>query len=107
MDDIGFPRKLDQADYFEELVGAIDVVMVLDCPRETMQARLLQRQRKDDDEGTIEKRVATFETTTAEVLRKFEARGNVVKIQADASQETVHASFLAALKKADIYLEGL
>ena len=31
----GFPRRLDQAEYFEEHVGLIYVVLVLDCPEET------------------------------------------------------------------------
>jgi len=67
---VGFPRKLDQAAYFEEVVASIDLVVVFECPESIIIERLAGRGREDDNEDTIKRRIETFNTTTAEVLEK-------------------------------------
>ncbi|KAF2001249.1 P-loop containing nucleoside triphosphate hydrolase protein [Amniculicola lignicola CBS 123094] len=101
----GFPRKMDQANYFEETIGTIAIVLVFECPEEILVDRLLQRKRNDDDVETIRRRVRTFNTTTAEVLAKYEALGKVVRIDVVASVEDVFLRVQTALHKADICLD--
>lgn len=80
---------------------------MLACPQETLQERLLLRGRGDDDKATIGKRIKTFQTTTAEVLSKYEAAGKVRRISADASADEVFARVQEALLQANIQLSPL
>lgn len=102
----GFPRRLDQAEHFEEHVGSISLVLVLDCPQETLVQRLLQRRRGDDDIETINRRIATYQITTAAVLEKYDSMAKVVTIQADFSKETVFGKIISALTNANINLQS-
>lgn len=70
-----------------------------------MVERLLQRSRFDDTAETIQKRVSTFQTTTAKVLEDYEATGKVVRIDAQMNVEDVSVAFQDALKGAEIVLE--
>ena len=53
----GFPRKMDQAIKFEEVVVPSKFTLFFDCPEETMRSRLLKRGetsgRSDDNEESI------------------------------------------------------
>src|ERR1700753_1118818 len=64
----GFPRKMDQAEKFEEVVVPAEFTLFFDCPEETMRKRLLHRGetsgRADDNEESIVKRFKTFEQTS-------------------------------------------
>ncbi|KAJ5677353.1 uncharacterized protein N7477_002986 [Penicillium maclennaniae] len=91
----GFPRKLDQAVFFESTVCVSELVLFLDCPEEVMEKRLLKRGetsgRDDDNAESIRKRFRTFVETSMPVVDDFEKKGKVVKIQATGSVEHVFA----------------
>lgn len=90
----GFPRKLDQATKFEEVVVPSKFTLFFDCPEETMRERLLVRGqtsgRSDDNEESIKKRFKTFVDTSMPVVNMFENEGRVVKIDATKSPEKVY-----------------
>ncbi|KAJ5127407.1 hypothetical protein N7448_008186 [Penicillium atrosanguineum] len=91
----GFPRKLDQAVFFEATVCPSELVLFLDCPEEVMEKRLLKRGetsgRDDDNAESIRKRFRTFVETSMPVVDDFEKKGKVVKVQATGSVDDVFA----------------
>ncbi|KAF2244209.1 P-loop containing nucleoside triphosphate hydrolase protein [Trematosphaeria pertusa] len=101
----GFPRRLDQAEYFEEKVGPVSLVLVLECPSAVLLERLLSRRRADDDTGTIQKRIDTFNKTTAQVLEKYEAMGKVVRVDGNHDVEKVAADIQYVLRQAGVELQ--
>lgn len=90
----GFPRKMDQALKFEEIVCKSSFTLFFDCPEETMQKRLLKRGetsgRADDNSESIKKRFKTFVETSMPVVEMFEKEGRVVKVEATKSPEEVY-----------------
>ncbi|KAH6635902.1 adenylate kinase-domain-containing protein [Chaetomium tenue] len=81
----GFPRSKVQCDYFEQLIGPIALLIVLDCPEATMMARLAvaDRNRFDDNTTGIRKRIETFQKTTSEVIDEFRGRGKLYSVNSD------------------------
>ena len=71
----GFPRAVDQGEAFEASIKPCDFVLFLDCPKETMQERLLKRGetsgRADDNLETIGKRFDTFMEVSMPVMDHF------------------------------------
>ncbi|KAI9164629.1 bifunctional uridylate/adenylate kinase [Blastocladiella emersonii ATCC 22665] len=104
----GFPRKMDQADAFEETVAASDFVLYLECPEREMETRLLKRGetsgRVDDNLESIRKRFATFRDTSFPVIEKYRALGKVHQISClgtrDEVYAKVHAIFAEKFNKA-------
>ena len=72
---IEFPRAVDQGEAFEASIKPCDFVLFLDCPKETMQERLLKRGetsgRADDNMETIGKRFDTFVEVSMPVMDHF------------------------------------
>jgi UMP-CMP kinase len=102
----GFPRKMDTAEYFEKLVKPFACVLVLECPVEVLQQRLLQRRRVDDNAETIRKRVETFNVTTAVVLEKYATAGKIGRVNADAEVAVVAADIQRALEGHNVDLQA-
>jgi UMP-CMP kinase len=102
----GFPRKLDQAVFFEETVCPSELVLFLDCPESVMETRLLKRGetsgRDDDNAASIRKRFHTFVETSMPVVEDFRKKDKVVTVRADLSPEEVYE-----LVKAGIEARGL
>lgn len=98
----GFPRKLDQAHFFEETVCPSEVVLFLDCPEEVMETRLLKRGetsgRDDDNAESIRKRFRTFLETSMPVVHAFEKEGKVVSVDATGSVEEVYTQVKAGIE---------
>ncbi|KAF7190354.1 Uridylate kinase [Pseudocercospora fuligena] len=92
----GFPRKMDQAIKFEEIVVPSKFTLFFDCPEETMRERLLNRGktsgRSDDNEESIKKRFRTFVETSMPVVEYFEKEGRVVKVDARPEPDKVYES---------------
>ena len=90
----GFPRKMDQALKFEEVVVPSKFTLFFDCDEATMRERLLDRGktsgRADDNEESIKKRFRTFVETSMPVVEHFEKEGRVVKVDATKSPEEVY-----------------
>ncbi|KAJ5883970.1 uncharacterized protein N7473_010856 [Penicillium subrubescens] len=103
----GFPRKLDQAVFFEETVCPSELVLFLDCPEDVMEARLLKRGetsgRDDDNAESIRKRFRTFVETSMPVVDDFEAKGKVVKVQATGSVEEVYAQVKQGIEERGVH----
>lgn len=81
----GFPRKLDQAEKFEETVVESKFVLYFSCTEQTLLDRLLKRGqtsgRVDDNIESIKKRFQTFKVTSYPVIEAFEAKNKVRQVQ--------------------------
>lgn len=102
----GFPRKMDQAAYFEQAVCRSTCTIFLDCPEETMRKRLLNRGltsgRADDNEESIVKRFRTFVETSMPVVDHFAEEDRVVKVFADKEEGEVYEAIVKGLANKDI-----
>ncbi|XP_072488637.1 adenylate kinase isoenzyme 1 isoform X3 [Notamacropus eugenii] len=75
------------------LIGSPTLLLYIDAGSETMVQRLLKRGetsgRVDDNEETIKKRLDTYYSATEPVIKFYEGRGIVRKINAEGSVEEV------------------
>ncbi|PYH43428.1 uridylate kinase ura6 [Aspergillus saccharolyticus JOP 1030-1] len=99
----GFPRKLDQAVFFEDTVCPSEMTLFLDCPEEVMENRLLKRGetsgRDDDNAESIRKRFRTFVETSMPVVEAFEGQGKVVSVQATGDVGEVYERIRVGLRE--------
>ena len=94
----GFPRNLDQKNYFTQQWSKIwrDYVCVnFDLSREKaierIKKRAIEQWRVDDaNEETINKRLETFYAETLPVIQAFESEWKVITINADQSIEEIY-----------------
>ena len=81
----GFPRTLPQAQALGELLNRldqpIDVVVFFDVDYGEIMQRLLARQRADDTEETIRKRLQIYESQTAPLIDFYKTKGNLRSVQ--------------------------
>lgn len=105
----GFPRKMDQAVFFEEAVCPSRCTLFLDCPEDVMRKRLLNRGktsgRSDDNEESIKKRFKTFVETSMPVVNYFEKQNKVVKVSAAKSEGDVYEGVVKGLGEMGIHPE--
>lgn len=91
----GFPRKMDQARFFEETVCVSRATLFLSCPEEVMEGRLIKRGetsgRDDDNMESIKKRFRVFVEQSMPVVHHYEKEGKVMSVPAVGSQEEVYA----------------
>ncbi|CAG7924270.1 unnamed protein product [Penicillium olsonii] len=103
----GFPRKLDQAHFFEDTVCPSELVLFLDCPEDVMESRLLKRGetsgRADDNAESIRKRFRTFVETSMPVVEYFRGKDRVVEVKADIPVEEVFAKVKAGIEARNIH----
>ncbi|KAL2133930.1 hypothetical protein VTI74DRAFT_1348 [Chaetomium olivicolor] len=99
----GFPRKMDQAIKFEEVVCPAKLVLFYDCPEEVMEGRLLERGktsgREDDNAESIRKRFRTFVETSMPVVKHYEEQNRVVKVDSTPVPDQVYADTVEKLRK--------
>lgn len=57
-------------------------------------------QRADDNEATVEQRLAVYEKSTRPLIDYYEASGRFCEIDGDQSMEKVYSDIRDALKKA-------
>ncbi|KAK2768755.1 bifunctional uridylate/adenylate kinase [Arachnomyces sp. PD_36] len=90
----GFPRKLDQAHFFEDTVCPSSLTLFLNCPEDVMQNRLLKRGetsgRSDDNIESIKKRFRVFQEQSMPVVDYYDTLGKVVRVVATGSQDEVY-----------------
>jgi len=90
----GFPRKLDQAVFFEQTVCPSEMTLFLNCPEEVMEKRLLKRGetsgRDDDNAESIRKRFRVFVETSMPVVMAFEEQDKVVSVEATGGVDEVY-----------------
>ncbi|KAJ5180465.1 adenylate kinase [Penicillium capsulatum] len=103
----GFPRKLDQAVFFEKTVCPSEVVLFLDCPEEVMETRLLKRGetsgRDDDNAESIRKRFRTFVETSMPVVEDFEKKGKVVSVKATGTVDEVYETVKTGIEARGVH----
>lgn len=91
----GFPRKMDQAEKFEETVVLSKMVLFFDCPEEVMEKRLLKRGetsgRVDDNLESIRKRFQTFVEQSFPVVEHYDKLGKVKKVSCLETPDAVYA----------------
>ena len=91
----GFPRKLDQAEFFETTVCPSEFTLFLNCPEGVMEERLLKRGetsgRDDDNAESIRKRFRVFVDTSMPVVKAFEEQHKVVAVEATGDVDEVYA----------------
>ncbi|KAG2229582.1 adenylate kinase-domain-containing protein [Thamnidium elegans] len=91
----GFPRKMDQANKFEETVVESKFVLYFTCTEETLLDRLLKRGessgRIDDNIESIRKRFQVFKESSYPVIEAFEAKDKVRQINSEQSIEAVYS----------------
>ncbi|KAF5373093.1 hypothetical protein D9758_001759 [Tetrapyrgos nigripes] len=99
----GFPRKMDQAEMFEEQVCPASMVLFFDTTEEVMLARLLERGktsgREDDNVESIKKRFRTYKEQTMPVIEHYEKANKVAQIDSSQSIEEVHKHASAVVNK--------
>lgn len=101
----GFPRNLDQKDYFVkqwENKWRDYVCVNFDLSREKaierIQKRAIEQWRADDaKEDVINKRLETFYSETLPVIQAFENDGKLITINADQSIEAIQSELIAKL----------
>lgn len=102
----GFPRKMDQAVFFEQSVCPSKCTIFLDAPEDTMLQRLLERGktsgRSDDNEESIKKRFRTFRETSMPVVDMFAKEDKVVNVPATGSVNQVYEKLVEELSKKGI-----
>jgi len=89
----GFPRQMDQALLFEEMVAIPNFILYFSAPDGTLTDRLLNRgktsNRIDDNHESIQKRLVTFHQTSMQVVNRYFEKGSVKEVDASAEKERV------------------
>ena len=97
----GFPRNVNQAAFLEELLTELDqsadCVLNLEVPDEVLVERLLARQRKDDNESTIRRRLEVYHRDTVPVINFYQERETLKTVNGDLSMEEVSNSLNEAI----------
>ncbi len=89
LDETGFPRSVDRAEYFEKTICPIQLVVVLQCSESALFDRLVSRARFDDTRESIQKRIDTFNYTTSAVIQHYREQGKVRVVDGEKDVEAV------------------
>ena len=103
----GFPRTTVQAEALDEMFGDIgrsfSVVFALQIPDDVALERLLKRAelegRADDTDDGIRRRLENYHRKTEPLVEYYRARGNLVHIHGDRSENEVFAEIQSALEQ--------
>lgn len=95
----GFPRTENQAVELDRILGArgLDLVVDIDVPTEVVLARLAARNREDDTEDGIRRRLELYETETKPLVDFYRGRGLLVTIDGVGEEREVHERVVAAI----------
>lgn len=101
----GYPRTLHQVEaldnFLEREHTQLDAVIFLDVPEEKLVQRLLLRRtlegREDDTEEAIKNRMVIFEQETQPILRVYEDRGLLLRVDGDGRIEDVNERIALAV----------
>lgn len=88
----GFPRNEENRQAFESVIGIEpEFVLFIDCPKEELERRILNRNqgRDDDNIDTIRKRFEVFQESTLPVVQYYEKRGKLRKVDGAKSPDAV------------------
>jgi len=100
----GFARRIEQASWLIEK-GAnynrkIELIIVVNIPKQELIKRLMLRGRKDDIKQIIKNRLDIYEKQTYPVLDYFEKQNvKIAYIDGSGTQEQVHERIMEEVKK--------
>jgi adenylate kinase len=103
----GFPRTTVQAEaldaMFNEIGRAFSVIFALQIPDEVALGRLMRRarieDRPDDAPEAIRTRLELYHRETEPLIEYYRARGNLVPIHAEGTENEVFAEIQSALEQ--------
>lgn len=82
----GFPRTLPQAEALDKMLAdrglPLDIAVEFVIPEEELMRRLCKRQRGDDDEQTVRKRLRVYAAQTLPLSDYYRRRGTLRKVDA-------------------------
>ncbi|KAI5293209.1 hypothetical protein KEM52_005746 [Ascosphaera acerosa] len=98
----GFPRKMDQAKFFEDTVCVSTGTLFLNCPEDVLLQRLLKRGetsgREDDNIESIRKRFRVFEEQSMPVVDLFRSEGKILSVESVGSVDEVYQRIRAGFE---------
>lgn len=98
----GFPRSQEQLDAFEEQISKKYSTIALECSDEQLVSRLAARSassgREDDAPDMLKKRVASFRSTSQQMLQLL-SKNSLYTINCDGSIDEVQKAFGEQLQK--------
>ncbi len=97
----GYPRSEDQKAVFDP---EFDQVIYLQIPDSVVIERMLKRGRVDDLPQAIQKRLATFHSSTKAILDFYKQQDKLIEVDASHSQEEVFAEVRKVLE--DVGIKG-
>ena len=105
----GFPRTIAQAEALDRMLAEkntpIQMIIYLEVGEEELYKRILHRSqisgRTDDNEETIRKRIAVYESQTFPLIDYYDAQGKVIRID---GMHTIDQVFVEIQKSIDDYL---
>jgi adenylate kinase len=106
----GFPRTLPQSEALASMLADIgrqlDAVLFFDLPDEVATERMLERAqtegRSDDTPEAIERRLATYHSSTEPVVEFYRAGGRLVPLHAERTIPEVYAEVQDALGQVEV-----
>lgn len=95
----GFPRTETQAEALFKILGPnrLDLVIDLEVPRDVVVERLLARNREDDNEESINRRLELYESETKPLVDFYRERGLLATVDGYGDEQEVHRRMLAAI----------
>lgn len=89
----GAPRKLKEAELLDDVMGwhnrPLPLCIYIDVSYEESKNRLMARKRADDNPEAIHNRLAYFETDVIPVIRYYEDKGRMIKVNGEQDVEGV------------------
>ena len=90
----GYPRNISQAKDLDEIVAQagqdLSAVIHLDVPVSELTRRLSGRGRSDDTAATVRERLKVYQTETAPLIRLYEGKGILFRVDGVGRIEDVH-----------------
>jgi adenylate kinase len=97
----GFPRTVGQADALartlEERGRHLDAAVLIDVPDAVVEERVSGRGREDDDPETVRERLLVYHGETEPLVRYYEERGLLLRVDGVGDPDDVEAEIRAAL----------
>lgn len=98
----GFPREMNQAITLDYYVYThqykIQAVIYVNTSKEVCIKRLLERKREDDNKQAIKKRLDIYFNETLPVIKRFENKGLLIKVNGDRKIEPINKELISILK---------
>ncbi|KAH5488612.1 hypothetical protein HBI52_232980 [Parastagonospora nodorum] len=101
-----FPRRLDQAEPVEALVGRPIMVLFFNCPEQVAMNRFLTRKlagREKDDGEMFTKRFQEFDKLNPDIVEHYRKRGLLLEVDTSGETMTSFQMLKSALEKTSVW----